>query len=130
MADTPVSSDEIRSLCADLGRRAKSASRTLAVASGAVKNRWLLDAAAALDAATGSVIAANERDLARAPELGLTDAQIDRLRLTPTRIAAVAAGLREVAALPDPVGRVIDGSTRPNGLEIRKVGVPIGVLFF
>jgi glutamate-5-semialdehyde dehydrogenase len=130
MSETPNSSDEIRSLCGDLARRAKTASRTLAVASGAAKNRWLLDAAAALEAAPGSVISANERDLARASEFGLTDAQIDRLRLTPARIAAAAAGLREIAALPDPVGRVIEGSTRPNGLEVRKVGVPIGVLFF
>src|SRR5262249_19104273 len=79
---------------------------------------------------TDAIIAANNRDLARAPEFRLTDAQVDRLKLTPARIAAAAGGLREVAALPDPVGRILDGGTRPNGLEIRKVGVPIGVLFF
>ena len=126
MTDT----DDIRSFCADLGRRAKIASGALAIASGAVKNRWLLESAAALEAATDDVLAANERDLARAPEFGLIDAQIDRLKLTPARVKAAAEGLRQVAALPDPVGRILEGSIRPNGLEIRKVGVPIGVLFF
>src|SRR5262249_36407064 len=57
-------------------------------------------------------------------------AQIDRLKLTPQRIESAAAGLRQVAALPDPVGRVLEGSVRPNGLQIRKVGVPLGVLLF
>lgn len=123
-------SDDFRSLCADLGQRAKLASRELAIASGVAKNRWLLDTAAALEAATPAILAANERDLVRAPEFGLSDAQVDRLTLTVARVVAAAAALREVAALPDPVGRVLEGSTRPNGLEIRKVGVPIGVLLF
>src|SRR5262249_39720058 len=129
MSANAAPSDEIRTLCVDLGRRAKAASRALAVASGAVKNRWLLDSARALEAQTDAILAAKERDLARAPEFGLTDDQVDRLKLTAGRIAAAAGGLREVAALPDPVGRILDGNTRPNGLEIRKVGVPIGVLF-
>src|SRR5713226_5700715 len=125
-----LSSDEIRVLCDDLGRRGKVASQQLAVASGAAKNRWLIDSATALEAETAAILAANDCDVARAPEFGLTDAQVDRLKLTPARIESAATGLREVAALPDPVGRVIEGTTRPNGLEIRKVGVPIGVLFF
>ena len=121
---------DIPALCADLGRRAKAASRQLATVSTATKNSWLVRAAAALDAGMEALIAANAKDLAQADDFGLTDAEVDRLRLTPARIQAAAAGLREIAALPDPVGRVLDGGVRPNGLEIRKVGVPLGVLFF
>src|SRR5262245_9471698 len=123
-------SDDIGILCDELCQRAKTASRALAVASGSAKNRWLLNAAAALELSTADLIAANARDLDRATEFGLTDAQVERLKLTSARIAAAANGLREVAALPDPVGQILGGGFRPNGLEIRKVGVPIGVLFF
>jgi glutamate-5-semialdehyde dehydrogenase len=73
---------------------------------------------------------ANALDLGQAAALGLTGALIDRLRLTESRIRAAAAGLREVAALPDPVGRVLDSSVRPNGLHVHKVSVPLGVIFF
>ncbi len=125
-----VVNDEIQSLCVDLCSRAKAASRALATVSGAVKNLWLRRAAHALGAATESILEANAHDLERAPEFGLSPAQTDRLRLTTARLHAAADGLREIAALPDPIGRVIEGSTRPNGLEIRKVGVPLGVLFF
>jgi glutamate-5-semialdehyde dehydrogenase len=76
------------------------------------------------------LLAANERDLGGATEQGLTAAQIDRLRLTPDRLRAAAAGLREVAALPDPVGLGRGSSIRPNGLEVHKVGVPLGVILF
>jgi len=116
--------------CAEMGRRAKAASRILAITSTALKNRWLLQAADALAKAQETVMARNAQDLDRAGEFGLSEAQIDRLQLTPGRIQAAAAGLRDIAALPDPIGRVLEGSTRPNGLEIRKVGVPLGVLFF
>ena len=75
------------------------------------------------------MLEANARDI-QANERDLTAAQVDRLRLTPERIRAAAAGLREVAALPDPVGRVLDSSVRPNGLQVLKVGVPLGVIFF
>src|SRR5205807_2106111 len=68
--------------------------------------------------------------VAAAVTFELTPAQIDRLRLTPERIGAAATGLREVAALPDPIGRVLDSSVRPNGLHVHKVGVPLGVIFF
>jgi glutamate-5-semialdehyde dehydrogenase len=102
----------------------------LATASTAAKNRWLSDTAASLESKTAELLAANARDIDRAAEFNLTPAQIDRLRLTPARVQAVAAGMREVAALPDPIGRILDGGVRPNGLEVRKIGVPIGVLFF
>src|SRR5262249_2675636 len=76
------------------------------------------------------VLQANGRDLAAAGERGLTGAQVDRLRLTPDRLRAAAAGLREIVALPDPIGRVLDGQVRPNGLQILKVSVPLGVILF
>lgn len=115
--------------CLELGQRARAASRGLATARGAAKNSWLEHAATALVAETPSLLEANARDVA-ASEGVLTAAQIDRLRLTPDRIGAAADGLRQVAALPDPVGRVLDSSVRPNGLLVQKVGTPLGVIFF
>lgn len=116
--------------CRAIGQRAKAASGDLAVLDTAVKNRWLLESAARLVAATDEIIAANALDLAAAPGYGLDAAAIDRLRLDAPRIAAIAQGLREVAALPDPIGEVIDGFTRPGGLQILKRRVPLGVVFF
>src|SRR5262249_46340399 len=87
-------------------------------------------AATALEARTPELLEANARDLAAPTAAELTDAQRDRLRLTPERLRAAAAGLREIAALPDPVGRVLEGSVRPNGLTVHKVAVPRGVWFF
>jgi glutamate-5-semialdehyde dehydrogenase len=127
---TPVSLPDLAAYSEDLGRRARAASRLLATATGGRKNAWLLRAADALEARTAEVLAANEQDLAGAREAGLTDAQTDRLRLTPERVRAGAAGLREMAALPDPVGRVRDSNVRPNGLRVDKVGVPLGVILF
>jgi glutamate-5-semialdehyde dehydrogenase len=121
---------DLSASCEELGRRARSASRLLATAAGGLKNRWLLQSAAALESRTDEVLAANARDLEAARQSELTPAQIDRLRLTPDRLRAAAAGMREVAALPDPVGRVLDSSVRPNGLQVHKVGVPLGVIFF
>src|SRR5579884_838686 len=120
---TPVSEPDLAAYCDDLGRRARAASRLLATAPGGRKNAWLLRAADALEARAAEVLAANEQDVAGARDAGLTGAQIDRLRLTPERIHTGAAGLREVAALPDPVGRVRDSNVRPNGLRVDKVGV-------
>ncbi len=121
---------DLPAYCLDLARRARAASRLLAAASGANKNNWLLDTAEELEQRGEEVLAANEKDLAAAKEHGLSAAQIDRLRLTPARLHDAAAGLREVAALPDPVGQVRGSSVRPNGLEVYKVGVPLGVLLF
>jgi glutamate-5-semialdehyde dehydrogenase len=121
---------DLSAYCQDLGRRARAAARLLAIAPGARKNGWLTASAAALEKRADEILRANARDLAGAEEHGLTEAQVDRLRLTPARIQAAAAGLREVAALPDPVGRVLDSSVRPNGLHVHKVGVPLGVIFF
>src|SRR5262249_27498252 len=116
--------------CERLGREARAAARRLAVVHGALKNRWLLRAAAALEERAEEVLSANERDVAAADELGLTSAQVDRLRLTRDRLRAAGDGLREVAALPGPVGSVRESRVRPNGLEVHKVGVPLGVILF
>jgi glutamate-5-semialdehyde dehydrogenase len=126
----PETPADLPGYCADLARRARAAARDLATAGGARKDRWLGRAAAALEERTPEVLAANEQDVAGARDLGLTAAQVDRLRLTPDRLRAAAAGLREVAALPDPVGQVRGSSVRPNGLEVYKVGVPLGVILF
>jgi glutamate-5-semialdehyde dehydrogenase len=126
-AATPA---ELSAYCADLARRARAAARLLATAPGRQKDHWLTRAAAALEERTPEILDANARDVAAAQDNGLSAAQVDRLRLTPERIAAAAAGLREVAALPDPVGQVRASTVRPNGLEVHKVGVPLGVILF
>ena len=120
----------MQSYCEDLARRAQAAARLLKTVRGEQKNRWLLLAAAAIQDQTASILRANELDIAAAGRAGLTPASIDRLRLTQARLKDVAQGLREIAALPDPVGRVLDSSVRPNGLKVLKVGVPLGVIFF
>ncbi len=121
---------DLLAYCEDLGRRARGAARLLATAPGARKNHWLTTSAAALERRADEILQANARDVAAAAEHGLTAAPIDRLRLTPARLQAAADGLREVAALPDPIGRVLDSNVRPNGLHVHKVGVPLGVIFF
>jgi glutamate-5-semialdehyde dehydrogenase len=114
----------------ELGRHARQAARQLAPAIGQRKNRWLLHAADALEKRTSEILDANAKDVTGATQAQLSAANIDRLRLTPERIRAAANGLREIAALPDPVGRVLDSNVRPNGLHVHKVSVPLGVIFF
>jgi glutamate-5-semialdehyde dehydrogenase len=113
---------------AELGRRAKAASRVLATASTAAKDAALLAAADVLVQRVPEILAANESDVGRAEAAGTTATVVDRLRLSPARVEAMAEGLRQVAALPDPVGEVVAGWTRPNGLVIEKVRVPLGVV--
>ena len=112
----------------DLGRRARAASRVLATASSAAKNDALLTAADLLGDRAADIVAANAVDLEAAAAAGMEAGPLDRLRLTEARIASMAAGLRTVAALPDPVGEVLDGWRRPNGLLIERVRVPLGVV--
>ncbi len=112
----------------ELGRRAKAASRALAVASTAAKDAALGAAADLLRESAGEILAANAIDVGRATEAGVSTTVVDRLRLTEARIDAMADGLRKVAALPDPVGGIADGWTRPNGLVIERVRVPLGVV--
>lgn len=109
-------------------RRAKTASRTLATATRATKDAALHALADALVTATEEIVAANARDLARGRENGTSAGLLDRLALTPERIVAIADALRDLAALPDPVGEVVRGSTLPNGLRLRQVRVPMGVV--
>ncbi len=109
-------------------RRAREAARVLAGAPRARKDAALRAIADALEAATESIIAANVEDLERGRREGLTEGLADRLRLDEARIAAIAAAVRHVASLPDPVGEVVRGSTLPNGLQLRQLRVPLGVL--
>ena len=125
-----ASGNDLASYCSGVSSRAATASRLLAGLSGEIKNRWLIDSANRIEQSLEEIMAANLVDIGNADEYGLTAAEIDRLRLTPERIVQVAKGLREIAALPDPVGEIIEGSTRPNGLQIAKVRVPLGVIFF
>jgi glutamate-5-semialdehyde dehydrogenase len=109
--------------------RAKAAARALAVARGAQKDAWLVRSAEALEARSAEVLAANARDIAAAPGYGLNAAAIDRLTLNPKRIDDMARAIVEVVALADPLGEVVASSRRPNGLEVTKVRVPLGVIF-
>jgi glutamate-5-semialdehyde dehydrogenase len=108
--------------------RAREAAHELAVATRAVKDAALLAMAEALVARAGSILAANADDVGAARDVGTPDALVDRLTLTEDRVAGMAAGLRDVAGLPDPVGEVVRGSTLANGLELRQVRVPFGVV--
>ena len=111
-----------------MGAAAKAAGRVLAVADTETKNAALLKIAELLEARQAEWLSANAEDLTAARADGMRSALMDRLTLTPERIAGVAAGVREAAALPDPVGEVTKETTRPNGLEIRRVRVPLGVI--
>lgn len=111
-----------------LGRAAREASRVLARASTAQKNRALQAAASALDAARAELSAANEQDLASGRSNGLDEAMLDRLALTPARIDDMIEGLRQVAALPDPIGEIRDMRYLPSGIQVGKMRVPLGVV--
>jgi glutamate-5-semialdehyde dehydrogenase len=113
---------------ADSCAAAKRASHTLATLGSGVKDAALEAIALALIERTAEILDANARDLDTGGRSGLSEALLDRLTLNERRIADMAAGVRKIAALPDPVGEVIDGSRLPNGLELRKVRVPLGVI--
>ncbi len=121
---------DLREYCLDVAQRARHASRELGQLRGSVKNAWLKRAAMRIREQAGELLAANQLDLAAAPQFGLSDAQIDRLRLTAKSIESMATALEEVAAQADPIGEVIESTMRPNGLEVQKVRVPLGVIFF
>ncbi|HET7476070.1 MAG TPA: glutamate-5-semialdehyde dehydrogenase [Dermatophilaceae bacterium] len=120
--------DTVRAHVTDLATRARAASRRLALLPRGAKDAVLSDMADALDAATEQIVAANEEDIQRGRDTGLPEHLIDRLRLDAKRVHAVADALRDIARLPDPVGEVVRGSTLANGLQIRQVRVPMGVL--
>src|SRR3954449_3840627 len=121
MATTAVS-------VAEVCRAARAASRRLAALPTAEKDAALHRTADALEARTAEVLEANARDLEAGREAGLSAALIDRLTLDEERVAAIAAQVRDIAALPDPVGEVLDGFRLPNGLDVSKVRTPLGVV--
>ena len=112
----------------ELAKEAKAASRELARLTTSEKNACLLAMADALEQNGPAIKHANGLDMETAANMGLSSAMLDRLKLDDKRIAGMAKGLREVAALPDPVGRILDDRTRPNGLKLQKVTTPIGVV--
>ena len=116
--------------CLHTAQKAKDASAKLARVGGAAKDQWLRTSAEALRSRCATILEANQRDIEAAPTFALTAAQIDRLKLNEERIQGIAAGLEQVAALPEPIGEVLESSRRPNGLEIQKLRVPLGVVFF
>ena len=120
--------DQLRERLLHQGRMAKLAARELAVAPTTLKNQALLDMADALVAGTEEILAANRVDLEQGEKAGLTSALLERLMLNKKRIEDMAKGLREIAALPDPVGQVLGITRRPNGLEVGRVRTPIGVI--
>ena len=111
-------------------RAAKDAARVLALASTRTKDEALQQMARGLEEKTAAIIEANRADLERGRAAGLTRAFLDRLTLTDARIAEMAGGLRQIAALPDPVGETVEAWRRPNGIEIARVRVPLGVVGF
>lgn len=119
---------EIQSAIHDMGRRARAASYALVKLTTEQKNAILHAMAEEITARQDAILAANALDLSRAAENGLSKAMIDRLTLDPKRLQAIADAVREVATLPDPVGELLSEWTRPNGLRIRKIRVPIGVI--
>lgn len=119
---------DIRTYVTEKATKAKTAARKLAVLSSSIKNAALIRMAGALVAQAPALISANTKDLDEAKRRGLSNAMIDRLTLNSKRIKEMAAGLREVATLPDPVGEVIKMVRRPNGMQVGRVRVPIGVI--
>ncbi|NTW40651.1 MAG: aldehyde dehydrogenase family protein, partial [Cellulomonadaceae bacterium] len=120
--------DAVREAVLDVARRSRIAARSLAGATRATKDAALHSMADALVAATARIVAANTEDLDRGRAAGTSAGLLDRLALTPERVVAMADALRELAGLPDPVGEVVRGSTLPNGLRLRQVRVPLGVV--
>jgi glutamate-5-semialdehyde dehydrogenase len=123
-----VEASGVPALMADLGRRARRAARQVALATPERKNAALAAMAASLRARADAILAANAADLAEAAAKGQTPAFIDRLTLDPDRLEAIAAAVESIAALPDPVGRVLARFERPNGLVIERVATPLGVI--
>ncbi len=125
---TAVEKQDIPALVRAIGLKAKDAARVLAHASTEAKNTALCAAASALRAEAPAIKSANARDMAAAEQKGLSGAMLDRLLLDDARIEAMAKGLEDIAALPDPIGTVLADWERPNGLQIERVRVPLGVI--
>lgn len=123
-----VSEAEMKNTLLEMGKVARAAAEELAVASAELKAKALCAMASAIRANAAEIMAINRRDTDRAKANGISAAMIDRLTLTPARVESMASGLETVAAQSDPVGKIISETTRPNGLKIRKVSVPFGVI--
>ena len=121
-------SEQVQQLMQRMGRAAVEAAGQLALAATSAKDQALRAAAAAMRERAGAILAANAEDMRAAREAAISGALLDRLMLDPKRVEAVARGLEEVAALPDPIGTVISRWSRPNGLDISRVRVPLGVI--
>jgi glutamate-5-semialdehyde dehydrogenase len=121
---------DVKTLVETKARAARAASRVLALCSTRTKNEALAQMARGLEEKTGAILDANRADLERARAAGVARAFLDRLTLTDARIETMAIGLREIAALPDPVGETVETTRRPSGLEISRVRVPLGVIGF
>jgi glutamate-5-semialdehyde dehydrogenase len=120
--------EELATLITAIAVRARAASLELAVAPAPARNAALAELAGRIELSHDFLIEANRRDLDAAQANGLTPAQVDRMTLTPERITQLAGAVRQVASLPDPLGEVLEETIRPNGLRLRKVRVPIGVI--
>jgi glutamate-5-semialdehyde dehydrogenase len=125
-----VDRQDLRDYCVDLAKRAQAAAAELVTLTGAQKQAWLRRAAQLLREREAELQAANALDVSAADGNGLSSAQIDRLRLSSKTIEGMATALEDVAAQSEPIGEIIESTIRPNGLEVQKVRVPLGVVFF
>ena len=119
---------DVEAMIADMGMRARTAAQQLAQTDTGTKSAALLHAASALRSGVDTILAANAEDMARSEANGLSAAMLDRLKLDPERVEGIASALEAVAALDDPVGEIIDTRTPPNGLELNRVRIPLGVV--
>jgi glutamate-5-semialdehyde dehydrogenase len=120
----------ISEYCLDMANRAKAASLQMPSVSGAQKNAWLECTARLIEEKSEHILSENQKDITAAPDFGLTPAEIDRLLLNPKRLSEIVTALHEIAMFPDPIGSIIESTIRPNGIEVQKVRVPLGVVFF
>ncbi|MDO5553927.1 MAG: glutamate-5-semialdehyde dehydrogenase [Planctomycetia bacterium] len=121
---------ELTNYCLKIAQQAKKASAEMAAVTGEMKNAWLAECARMLLERKQELMAANAKDLAAAEQSGLAPAMVDRLRLSEKTLKEMAQALAEIAAFPDPIGTIMESTIRPNGLDVRKVRVPMGVVFF
>ncbi len=120
----------IQEYCNDVAARAKAASQKMMNVTGEQKNRWLTRTAELIREKSDWLLSENQKDLDAAPGFGLTPAETDRLLLNPTRLDEIVTALKEIALFPDPIGSIIESTVRPNGLDVQKIRVPLGVVFF
>jgi len=122
--------ESLKEYTSRVAKQAREAANVLACVTGELKNQWLQHLAEQLRLRKDRIESANRRDLQAGETAGLSPAMLDRLKLTPDRIDALADAVMQIVALPDPIGEVIEGSVRPNGIELQKIRVPLGVVFF